>query len=50
MKDSLHDVINELGFQMAVLEQLDRIVELLGAIAQVQGIIIPEPNDLETGG
>lgn len=50
MQDSLHDVINELGFQMAVLARLDRIVMLLEAMAQAQNIIIPEPDDSETGG
>lgn len=50
MKESLHDVINELGFQMMIAEQLSRIVELLEAMAQAQGIIIPEPDGSETGG
>lgn len=42
MAESLHEAINEFGFQMAVLERLDRIIKLLEDIAQVQTITIPE--------
>lgn len=49
MRD-LHEVTNEHIFRSAVIERLNRIVVLLEAMVQAQGIVMPEPNDLETGG
>lgn len=49
MRD-LHEVTNEHIFRSAVIQRLDKIIGLLAAIVQARGIIIPEPDDSETGG